>query len=702
MTDRPIPDDQPLHAAILPEEADPAAHDPARRRFIKLGALAAGGGLLAACSETSLSSDPRSAAPAGQQGQALPSATFAQSRQILSEPMLQNPGPDSVRVVWFTEAEAGRHRVFVGEQAERVFEATTTRMSQMLEDSGSQVFERPTAGLTTPEPRAVFRHEAVVTGLTPGRRVPYVAVSEFGGAAFRSSYAYTLQPLPRPGQPLKILLSSDQQNNRMAAANYQKVAETIGPVDAVLFPGDFVSQPNRASEWFDRASVNNPSFFQSLQGTMQRWNPSSPYRGGEVLQFAALYGCLGNHEYPGRWRLDPRTDDPENTGPKSINAMDNDPQPRWYAEWRYEQLKATINPTDDPAFREKWIADNSFDFATYREMWSLPEGPEGKAYWAQRFGDVFLISLDANRIWRTWNPNQRGKFTEAFDNGLRRVGDNPAVWGFGDFTFRPFGPGSRQYAWLESVLRSEAFRNARYRIVLTHQTPAGLGDNAVPVQAIQRVTVELTDGTLIGPFLATEWPQRWPEVLDRLRAGQVRYMRYEYPLDADLWRTAIEPLLLEAGVHLVHCGHSHLWNRTQVGAMHYLETANVGNSFGAMFFETPRSGVSPGQGPRPNQPGNASWRNATVNASPQRTTLTWNPDDYPTFGDPHRRPMAMPTIFNPMRAFGQAEEDVPFIASNVLTAFSIFETATGLVSSYVFDTRDPSGPVRKFDEFRIG
>ncbi len=690
--------------AIPPSEDTDEAAVRARRDFLKFGALAAGGGLLGACRNQGAAS-PGAVLPDGAPAPAprpLPAATFAQSRELLSEPMLQNPGPDSVRVVWFSLVESGNHQVFVGERNERAFPVTTTPMTRMLEDRDSQVFQQITSELAEPQRRRVFRHEARVTGLTPGQRVPYVAVSEFGGRAFRSSFNATLQPLPGAGQPLKILLTSDQQNNRMTAANFQKVEETVGAVDAVLFPGDFVSQPNRASEWFDRVAIGNPSFFQSLQGTMQRWNPGSPFKGGAILQNAALYGCLGNHEYPGRWRLDPQTNDPANTLPVTINNMDNDPQPRWYAELRYERLRATINPSNDPAFRERWITDNSFEFTTYQEMWSLPEGPEGKAYWAQRYGDVFLISLDANRIWRTWNANQRGKFTENFNNTTRRVFDNPSDWGFGDFTFRPFGRGSRQFDWLQTVLASEACRTARYRIVLTHQTPFGLGDNAVPVQAMQRVTVELVSGGLIGPFPASDWPQRWPEVEERLRAGDVRYVRYEYPLADDIWRNDIEPLLLAANVHLVHCGHSHLWNRSRVGNLHYIETANVGNSFGAMFFETAQPGVSPSQGPRPNQPGNAAWRSATVGASPPRTTLTWNPADYPVAGDPHGRPMTQPSIFNPMREGGFAAQDVPFIASNVLTAFTIFESATGLVSSYVYDTRDLAAPVRKFDEFRIG
>jgi hypothetical protein len=690
--------------------------DPSRRHLLKLGA----GGSLAAVATTS----PLAGCGGGSDDTtaALPTATFAETSRLLSEPMLQNPGADSVRVVWFSEIDGGRHTVRVGELLDREFTATTTRLSHQLEDSGSQVFQQVTGTWTVPRERRVFRHEAVVTGLTAGQRVPYVAISQVGNDSWRSG-RYSLQPLPRAGQSLKILLTSDHQNNPMCSANMQKLVETVGVVDMVLFPGDFVSQPNRASEWFDRVGgggnanfPGNPSFFQSLQGTARRWNPGAPYAGGPVLQHAPLYGSLGNHEYPGRWRMDPRTDNPGNPLPVTINNMDNDPQPRWYAEARYEVLRATVNPSGDPALRAKWIEDNSYEWTTYREIWSLPEGPEGKAYYGQRYGDVFIISLDANRVWRSWSPTDRGKFTERFVNADGRVTQNADEWGFGDITFRPFGRGSQQYQWLEQTLQSEACRTARWRLVISHQTMAGLGDNAVPVQAEIRTTVELTDGSFIGPFAASEWPARWPVVRTALAANRVRFVRHEYPRARDQWLTDIEPLLLQHNVQLVHTGHSHLWNRALVAnRLHYLEASNFGNSFGAMFFPTAQNGVSANQGPRNGGavPGSAGWiaqTTAPVAANAggaPRTTMTWVADDYPVSGEVHGRTMMQPALANPMRSLDRrtaawAEQDLPFVASNNLCTFSVFDTGTGLVSSWCFDTRDPASAVVKFDEFRLG
>jgi hypothetical protein len=41
------------------------------------------------------------------------------------------------------------------------------------------------------------------------------------------------------------------------------------------------------------------------------------------------------------------------------------------------------------------------------------------------------------------------------------------------------------------------------------------------------------------------------------------------------------------------------------------------------------------------------------------------------------------------------------VASNDITVFSILDSASGVVRSYRFDTRDPGSPVVLFDEFPL-
>ncbi len=66
-------------------------------------------------------------------------------------------------------------------------------------------------------------------------------------------------------------------------------------------------------------------------------------------------------------------------------------------------------------------------------------------------------------------------------------------------------------------------------------------------------------------------------------------MRYEYPLNADYLIRDVVSLLEASDVQLVFYGHSHLWNRfrSQSG-MHFLETSNVGNIYGAFVGEKER------------------------------------------------------------------------------------------------------------------
>jgi hypothetical protein len=68
------------------------------------------------------------------------------------------------------------------------------------------------------------------------------------------------------------------------------------------------------------------------------------------------------------------------------------------------------------------------------------------------------------------------------------------------------------------------------------------------------------------------------------------------------------------------------------------------------------------------------------------------------YGDPNGLEPVVPTI-SPL--LGDDGKPIPYIASNDITIFSIFDTGTGIVSSYRFDTRNPNSEVLKFDEFKL-
>lgn len=592
--------------------------------------------------------------------------------QLLTDPFLQYPTPTSVRVVWFTEFEGQAHQVRWGDpnQAENApllneTEATTTLLSRTREDGNSRLSHPEFVDLDRPVRRPIWRHEALVTGLAAGRRVPYQVTSAAADGRIAESEIFTLAAAPAPGQGLKILLTSDHQNMPMVAANLQKVQETVGRVDGVFLAGDLVNVPDRASEWFDDS--RGCGFFACLQGkasyALERNGRTSRYRGGEIIQHAPLFPAVGNHEVMGRYGV---------TTP--LNEQFNQPVPRQAAVNLYEAQSDLFNPSGDEALRRQWIIDNSFNSTTYEELFSLPQSevpnpdrPETTSrYYAITFGDIRLVSLYVTQVWRPYNldPTVRGRYQER-ETDL----DTPQTWGHGQHIFEPIERGSLQYQWLEQELASDAFRQAKYKVVMLHHPPHTLGDNIVPA-------------------FTTPVPH-----YDRDPSGRLTAVRYQYPRDQDHIARDLVPLLEQAGVDLVLYGHSHLWNRfVSPTGTHYLETSNVGNSYGAFWQsvgvrEAFRRKASQNENRRPVPP-------VTLEGS----AITYAPSDYVAQGDPNGLEPVMPTLAPLIDDSGQP---LPYIASNDITTFSILATDRGVVSSYYFDTRSPRSPVVKFDEFNL-
>lgn len=542
--------------------------------------------------------------------------TMTSPLHLLTDPFLQLPTDKSVQVVWFTEFLGKKHTVTYGKNLDQSTCAKTTKLSRTREDQKSNL-----VNLTTNQPiiRDIWRHEAEVIGLTPGVRVPYRITSICSDGLSVSSNVFTLAPNPKPGQALKILLTSDHQLKPMTSANLQKVVETVGQVDGVWFAGDLINVSDRASEWFDDS--RGGAFFPVLQGRanyeMTYNRVKTIYTGGEIIQHAPMFTAIGNHEVMGRWG---RTD--------SLNSEFNDTIPRDVAQKLYSG---------------KSLIDNSFNTHTYEEIFSLPESkPGGKKYYAVSFGDVRLVVLYVTNMWRTpkLDTVRKSRYTEPAQNL-----DNRENWGYGQFIFESIAKGSQQYNWLEAELNSLEFQKAKYKVVMFHHPPHTLGDNIVP-------------------------PYTNPvQIIESNQQGKITAVRYEYPKHADYINRDVLPLLEAANVQLVLYGHSHLWNRfVSPSGMHFLETSNVGNSYGA------------------------AWGNK------KREVPIGYQEDYVALGNPYGLEPVTPTIAPLLAEDGQP---LPYIASNDITVFSIFDTGIGVVSSYYFDTRKPDSDVVKFDEFKL-
>ncbi|MEA5580350.1 metallophosphoesterase [Nodularia harveyana UHCC-0300] len=535
---------------------------------------------------------------------------------LLTDPFLQLPTANSVQVVWFTEFPGNKHVVNYGENLEKSSFARTTKLSRTREDQQSKVAN---GTINQPVKRDIWRQEAEVTGLTAGVRVPYRVMSVREDGATVSSNIFTLAPTPEPGEAVKILLTSDHQLKPMTAANLQKVVETVGQVDGVWFAGDLVNVSDRASEWFDDS--RGGAFFPGLQGRanyeITQNGITTTYTGGEIIQHAPMFTAIGNHEVMGRFE---RT--------SSLNNEFNDPIPRDVAQ----KLSSG-----------KSLIDNSFNTYTYEEIFTLPQSkPGGKKYYAVSFGDVRLVVLYITNTWRTpkLNTEYKGRYTEAAQDL-----ENPENWGYGQLIFEPIAQGSQQYNWLAAELQSAEFQQAKYKVVMFHHPPHTLGDNIVPAYT--------------NPV----------QIIERDQNGKITAVRYEYPKDADYIHRDLIPLLEAADVQLVLYGHSHLWNRfVSPSGMHFLETSNVGNSYGAAWGDR------------------------------KREVPIGYQEDYTAVGDPYGLEPVIPTI---APLLDENSQPLPYIASNDITVFSIFDTGNGIVSSYYFDTQKPDSEVVKFDEFKL-
>jgi hypothetical protein len=539
-------------------------------------------------------------------------------------------------VVWFTEFAGSRHTVAYGQGLSRTAIATTTKLSRTREDQLSKVGKQTEEGQVYQQPtmRNIWRHEAVVSGLTSSDRIPYQATSVREDGETVSSKQFTLAPKPTPQTPLKILLTSDHQLMPMTAANLQKVAETIGQVDAVFFAGDLVNVADRASEWFD--DNRGGAFFPCLQGRanyeLERDGNKTTYTGGELIQNAPLFTATGNHEVMGRFSMK-----------DNLNDQFNHPFPRTVAQAIYQENAKQLNPTNNRNQREAWLKNYSFNTDTYNEIFSLPQSQStGKNYYAVTFGDIRLVVLYITNIWRTpsLDADARGRYRER-EKDL----NNLSAWGYGQHIFEPVHQGSPQYNWLAGELNSKEFKKAKYKIVMFHHPPHSLGDNIVPAY---------TD-----PI----------QLIEQEADGRIKEVRYEYPRAADYIIRDVVPLLEAARVQLVFYGHSHVWNRfVSPSGMHFLETSNVGNTYGAYI------------------------------GNKKRPVPTGYQAEYAAIGDPNGLEAVMPTL---APILDENNQPSSYIASNDITAFSILDTGTGTVSSYRFDMLKPKSEVVKFDEFRL-
>lgn len=569
-----------------------------------------------------------------------------EAEELLTEPVLQNPDDDSVIVEWFTDFEGKNHNILLYEDGmsampTRIIKATTTPMSRVR--GGKSEGDCNKAGIEA----GVWKHTARVTGLPVNKGKASDKVVYRVRSDGKTSEKYHLQAKASAGTPMKILLTSDMQLKNMCAANLEKVYETVGQVDAVWANGDIVDVADRAYDWF----YADNSFYKVMQGRAEDKIGGKVYKGAEFLQNAPLYTAIGNHDVMGVY-----------SDSEDLSVQFNSPSTREYAKKKLVSSYNNADATDED--KEKFVEDNSYNTITYEEMFELPcSQTGGERYYSVQMGDVYLIVLEVARVWRLPNLGLIGKYSEW-------PGVDESQYGFGDFIFEPVDENSSQITFLKKELASDEYKNAKYKVVMFHNEAHSLGNNQIP---------PFTDP------VATM-------VKDPVTG--LNMMTYDYPIEKDYITNVIEPLLINNGTDLLFNAHSHLWNRFETkSGMSILQTSNIGNSYGAFWDNSTMnaSGLS----------GSSTWGKrsdypSALNTGDNYSSIkeNWDASNYIREGDPYG---LLPIEPNKAKLPGGE----PYLASNTVTAFSVFDTGRGTISSYYFDTDKPDSEVILFDEYTL-
>jgi hypothetical protein len=534
---------------------------------------------------------------------------------LLCEPYLLDPQPDAVTVVWHTEQPGGRQVVLLGTAVPGMTDAAARAAATGAPDTGPGW--RRVAAVATALSRTREDADSVLPGMAYDRVARRPVHRQLA----------TLRDLPPGRTPYRVVSIGPDGAGTVTATYTLAPALAPGTPARLLLTSDHQLKPMvpaNLAKVAETVGVELDGVLMAGDMVNVPDRASDWFDSGSGLAFFASFTGRAAYDLAGRtYRgapilqhtpIFPALGNHEVMGRWSetapLDVQFNDPQP---GDW---------------------------DITTYAELFPRPASPAGgPRWWARTIGDVHVITLFATHVWRSPRRTGRGKYQEA-------AGDleHPERWGHGQFIFEPVRRGSVQFQWLAEELRSPAARAARFRVVMFHHPGHGLGSHSVPPYTDPVPTITRDPDT-----------------------GAVTAVTYDYPLADDHILRDLATLFDTCGVHLVLNGHSHVWNRFRTAAgVNWLETSNVGNSYGAYDVTSGRERDAP--------PG------------------------YLRQGDPGGLDPVVPTV---APLVGAAGPPLPYVASNEITVFSILDSDAGVVRSYRFDTRDPDGPVVLFDEFPL-
>jgi len=337
-------------------------------------------------------------------------------------PYLQNPGPNAITILWFSEEDSPGLLSYWKQDTETQISVNSNPIS--AEAIAYSTWE-DTTYFEGQAPSIPFRHRIRIENLEPATIYEY-AVTQ-GTKSFSSSF----RTAPKGNTSIRFIVYADSETEPESNGNYTNwvdpisgsprsyiIDQTLGyqnnldvmklrQPDIVFIAGDLVETGGEQRDWdeFWRHNTNNNSELG-------------------IASEVPIMAALGNHDYFEGPYLD------QYNQPGSERAV-----------------KRFLTYFESPA-------NNS------------PNVEQEGRYYCVKYGPATFIVLDVCNN----SPNKSGD-----DTNFYLLGENDSAGG----NAPDFGPGSQQYSWLEARL-IESQLNSMFTFVIMHHAPYSSGPHGYP------------------------------------------------------------------------------------------------------------------------------------------------------------------------------------------------------------------------------
>ena len=385
-------------------------------------------------------------------------------------PYIQNPAPDAMTILWFTNAADPGSAAVRRRGADEA--PTAVSSTPVLFDALAYPQWEADTYFSGQAPAPPYRHRVRFDGLQPATTYEYTV--EQGSSSFHASF------VTAPGtiaSPVRLIFFADCETEPESTGNSVAWHDPTGQQPSRRYPLDqTVGFANNLAVMADRAPdlISISGDVVESGGEQRDWDEFWAHVtavGGEdnLAARVPLLAAPGNHEYY------------QGPGMSGYNQPGSE---------------RAIN-----RFR------SYFEFP--RNGSSVPEA-EGR-YYRLDYGPVTILGIDVSNN----PPHQSDRDTNYF-----LLGQGDPVGG----SSPGFGPGSRQYNWLEDQLGQAQERSA-FTFVTFHHVPYSVG------------------------------PHGWPAGADK-GAG--------YDTQSGVPVRVLTPLFLRYGVDALIAGHDEIWERSEI------------------------------------------------------------------------------------------------------------------------------------------